>query len=303
MAEEENGSYVMGRSPSETRRLQAQEKIFGGYTEQFLQMAGVRSGMRILDIGCGAGDVTMTAARIVGESGSVTGVDADAGVLAVARQRVAAAGMRNVSFTQATLPDVPVETGFDAVIGRFVLVHMDDPAAVLRAVSRFAVPGGVVAFQDLNITRMRAVPQLPLVTASTEWICAGLRAGGRNPDLGAELFSVFRWAGLAVPEMNVAVPAGSDQAICEVIAATVASLLPLIEGAGVATREEIGPDTLARRLWEEVRAADATIIAPELAGAWAPIPSRDQDERREPGNVSRSSPRPGGVESPAGAAG
>lgn len=276
MAEVGSGSYVMGRSPSETQRLQAQDKIFGGYTERFLRMAGVRPGMRILDIGCGPGDVTMTAARIAGESGGVTGVDADDELLAVATRRAAAAGMRNVSFTRAVLPDVPLEPGFDAVIGRFILVHLDQPAVALRAVSRLAAPGAVVAFQDLNITRMHALPRVPLVTACTEWICTGFRAGGRNPDSGWELFSIFRDAGLAVPEMNVAVHAASDQATCDVIAAVVASLMPLIERAGTGTRQEVDPDTLALRLREEVRAADAAIIGLELAGAWTRTPARDQ---------------------------
>jgi ubiquinone/menaquinone biosynthesis C-methylase UbiE len=62
-----------------------------------------------------AGDVTMTAARIARESGSVTGVDADA-ILGVARRRAEDAGMRTVSFVQASLPGVPLEPAFDAVI-------------------------------------------------------------------------------------------------------------------------------------------------------------------------------------------
>jgi 2-polyprenyl-3-methyl-5-hydroxy-6-metoxy-1,4-benzoquinol methylase len=276
---EEKTAYVMGRSPSETQRLQAQEKVFGRGTEQLLRLAGIRPGMRILDVGCGAGDVTLTAARIAGTSGSVLGVDADADILTVARQRVADAGIRNASFTQGTIPDLPLSSEFDAVIGRFILIHLDDPAAVLRTVSRLVVPGGLVTFQDLNITRMRSVPPLPLVAQCTQWICEGLCAGGRDPDTGEQLFAIFREAGLPVPEMMVAVPAVpavptvSGQAVCEVVAATVSSLLPLIERAGVATREEIDPGTLARRLWEEAKASDALLVAPELAGAWARIPS------------------------------
>jgi ribosomal protein L11 methylase PrmA len=89
MASAGNDSYVLGRSASETLRLQAQEKIFGPYTEQFLRMAGIGPGMRILDVGSGAGDVALAAARITRASGTVTGVDADAEILEIARRRAA----------------------------------------------------------------------------------------------------------------------------------------------------------------------------------------------------------------------
>ncbi len=272
MANAGNDSYVLGRSASETRRLQAQEKIFGPYTEQFLRMAGIGPGMRILDVGSGAGDVALAAARITGASGRVTGVDADAEILSTARRRAADAGFPNVSFTHASLPELPLEGGFDAVTGRFILIHLDDPAAALRAVSTLVRPGGLVAFQEYITSCMRAVPQLPLLEKCTEWLSAGLRAGGRDPDLGRELVAIFREAGLPLPAVNVAVHATSDRPICDLVGESITSLLPLIERSGAGTREEIGSGTLAERIWEQMTAAGAAILAPALAGAWTRIP-------------------------------
>jgi ubiquinone/menaquinone biosynthesis C-methylase UbiE len=266
------GTYVLSRSPGETRRLQLQAQFYAPHTNELLRMAGIRPGMRILDAGCGAGDVSMEAARIAEASGSVLGVDADHEILAVARRRVAGAGLSNVSFEQASVPDVPLGAEVDAVIGRLILVHLDDPAAALRAMSRLVVPGGVVAFQDFNVSRARSVPEVPLMTRCVGWICAALRAGGRNPDTGERLISIFRRAALPVPVVKAAIPATTDPAACELAAATVVSLLPMIEKAGVATREEIDPDTLAERLWADVSAADAVIVLPELVGAWARVP-------------------------------
>lgn len=266
------GTYLMGRSLGETRRLQLQGQFYAPHTNQLLRMAGIRPGMRILDAGCGPGDVSMEAARITEASGSVLGIDADAEILSVARRRAADAGLSNVSFEQASLPDVPVGSEVDAVIGRLILLHLDDPAAALRAMSRLVVPGGVVAFQDFNVSRARSVPEAPLLARCVEWVCAAGRAGGRNPDTGDQLISIFRRAGLPVPVVRVAVPVTTDPAACELLAATVVNLLPVIEKAGIASRQEIDPDTLAERIWAEMSAADAVIVLPELVGAWARVP-------------------------------
>ena len=66
--------YILGHSASEIQRLKTQAEILRPITERLLLNAGIRPGMRVLDIGCGAGDVTMLAAEKVGPSGSVVGL-------------------------------------------------------------------------------------------------------------------------------------------------------------------------------------------------------------------------------------
>lgn len=80
-------AYLLGHSPTETDRLVLQARLYDPITEQALRTAGLRPGMRVLDVGCGAGDVTFLAARIVGPTGSVTGVDAAPRALDVADRK------------------------------------------------------------------------------------------------------------------------------------------------------------------------------------------------------------------------
>ncbi|MGW5425482.1 methyltransferase domain-containing protein, partial [Streptomyces sp. NPDC003943] len=82
-------AYLLGHSPTETDRLVLQARLYDPITEQALRTAGLRPGMRVLDVGCGAGDVTFLAARIVGPTGSVTGVDAAPRALDVADSETA----------------------------------------------------------------------------------------------------------------------------------------------------------------------------------------------------------------------
>src|SRR6266516_2870131 len=110
-------TYVMGRSQAETQRLQKQGDLFKPATRCLLQRAGIVSGMKILDVGSGAGDVALLAAEFVGPTGEVVGVDVDAEILKTARARVRAAGMTQVSFVAGDIRSVSLDRDFDAVIG------------------------------------------------------------------------------------------------------------------------------------------------------------------------------------------
>src|SRR5215475_8081510 len=93
-----DADYVLGRTDAEHRRLVQQAAFLRPSTERMLRAAGVGPGMRVLDVGCGMGDVSFLVAEIVGPSGSVVGIDLDAHALAVAEQRRTAMTLANVSF-------------------------------------------------------------------------------------------------------------------------------------------------------------------------------------------------------------
>lgn len=266
-------AYVMGRSAHETNRLQRQAELYGPHTEHLLTLAGVAPGMRVLDVGCGAGDVTMQVARLVGPTGSVIGVDVDPDVLAVARLRAAEEGLVNVSFQRATLPDVPLAEPVDALVGRLIVMHLDDPAATVRALSGLVRSGGVVSFQDFNATLCRTVPAQPLFNQVRDWLLDALRAGGRNPNAGDDLFAVLRDAGLAVAGVAAETPGGfAESGIHDYLATTLTSVVPLITAHGIATLAELDLDTIADRLVQEGKESGAVVFPPELVAAWARVP-------------------------------
>jgi ubiquinone/menaquinone biosynthesis C-methylase UbiE len=77
-------TYILGHSHAEIRRLMLQAAILRPFTERLLRNAEIGPGMRVLDLGCGAGDVSMLAAELVGASGSVVGIDRNPQVIALA---------------------------------------------------------------------------------------------------------------------------------------------------------------------------------------------------------------------------
>ncbi|MGW3291002.1 class I SAM-dependent methyltransferase [Streptomyces sp. NPDC001002] len=264
--------YAMGTAPSEAGRLDVQDALYGGFTEYLLRAAGLREGMRVLDVGCGTGGVSLAAARIVGPSGHVVGVDMNAQVLETARANATASGMSDIRFEHRVLPDVELPEPVDALVGRLVLMHLEDPVAVVKELTGSVRSGGLVTFQEVNISRARAIPEVPLVTRCREWICAGQREAGSNPDMGEQVAQVLRSVGVADPSVAVAVPTGvADSAAMTLVTETVRSLLPLIERSGTADAREVDIDTLHGRLSDACAAAEATVYLSELVAAWGQL--------------------------------
>jgi len=262
--------YPLGYSAEEGRRLAAQAAMLEDLTADVLRRAGLAPGMRVLDLGCGVGDVSLLAARIVGETGSVLGVDRSASSLEVAGQRAATLGLRQVRFAEAELDTFTSTEQFDALIGRLVLLYLREPVAVLRRLARQVRSGGIVAFQEYDMTQCAQVPPSALFTQVRRWLLDAFVAGGAELDMGTRLYSTFLRAGLPPPTLIATsrVEAGPDTQGYEYFCGVLRSLLPLIERTGIASASQVEIDTLARRLKEDALAHERVLFPPRMIGAW-----------------------------------
>ena len=269
-------SYAMGRSEAETERLIRQSGLYAPFTRRLFERAGLGPGMRVLDVGTGAGDVALIAAEMVGASGAVVGVDRDPAVLETARARAGRAALSNATFVEGDAEAPGLEGGFDAAVGRLVLMHQPNPAKTLGSVASMVRPGGVVAFQEYNCTTrsMVALPPTPLWAEALGWIAAALERAGVETEMGFKLRGAFAEAGLAEPKMELNAPVGGGPGWGghEFAAETVRTLLPLLERFGIVSAEEVRIETLAERLREEMVASGGVGKPPEMVSAWAQKP-------------------------------
>jgi SAM-dependent methyltransferase len=116
-----------------------------------LRAAGIGPGMSVLDVGSGAGDVALLLADLVGPRGRVLGIDANPEVLVCARTRAAAVGLGNVDFRAGRLETFDLPPGFDAVVGRWVLMYLPDPVSFLGHLTGALRPGAIVAFNEMDL--------------------------------------------------------------------------------------------------------------------------------------------------------
>lgn len=265
--------YVMERSDTETQRLIRQATFREPLTRRLFTEAGMTEGMTVLDLGSGAGDVAFLAAELVGPTGSVVGVDADPEVLRTARARAEHAELRNVEFIEDDLRAVDPSQVVDAIVGRFVLMYLSDPAAALRAVTKHLRPGGIVAVQEVNWMQDSLVtyPSTPLWERTWSWMCETVREAGVERHMGYKLHRSFLEAGLPQPQMLLEskVASSSDTDAHEYAADTLRNMLPMLVNFGIATEEEVDIDTLAQRLHAETVASGGVIKITDVISAHA----------------------------------
>ncbi len=261
---------LLRNDPQELKRLARQGALLREPSSVILRQAGIGAGMRVLDLGTGIGELAFLAAELVGPEGEVVGVDQSEGALQVAEQRAAASGLRNVSFEQGDVASWDPPCEFDAVIGRLVLIYVKDPPAVVRRHALALRPGGVYVAIEYEMQVTRTVPPTPLAMRCVDRMLKAFAAGRVDTALGARLGLVLSEAGLASPTVFgvQAFLAPSDPLGSGNLAAIVQSLLPVIERAGLATREEVDIETLERRLAAELAEHGAGVAPPTLVGAW-----------------------------------
>jgi ubiquinone/menaquinone biosynthesis C-methylase UbiE len=267
---ESDSTYVLGHTDVEVQRLLLQGRLYNDYTEHALRLAGLRPGMRVLDVGCGPGDVSFIAARLVGPSGTVLGVDAAPEMIELARTRASQQGLSAVHFTQSAIDAIALDGPVDAVVGRLILMHLPDPAATLRHLGSFVRPGGVIAFSENDITETRSIPDIPLFRQVTKGIARAFEAMELSPRFGTTLHTIFADAGLGAPHLTLGTPIGTaaDTDILAYAAEVWRLVSPIAQQLGFAIDELADIDSFVPRFRREALAVNALITMPPLITAW-----------------------------------
>ena len=152
-------------------------------------------GMRVLDLGCGVGSITLDLAEIVAP-GQVVGVDADASQLEVARASASARGLPNARFEVADAYALPFpNNAFAAALAHTLLIHLREPERALRELRRVVRPGGVVAVSDDDFGTAVLSPSDPLVEEAISLLVRVVQHNGGNPYYARHLRRCFLEAG------------------------------------------------------------------------------------------------------------
>ena len=266
----DDSQYILGHSDREIERLKSQAQLIDPITERFFREAGLGPGMRVLDVGSGAGDVAFLAADIVGTTGEIVGVDRVPAALEVARARAAAKSLANVTFTEGDPTTMTFDRPFDAVIGRYVLQFQHGPATMLRHLAAHVRPRGLLAFHEIDWGGLGSFPAMPTFERCCRWGIETLRMHGTESRMGSKLYATFIAAGLPPPTMRLEAPIGAGAAIVPwllMFTDLIGVLLPEMERLGVATTQEVGLETLAARLTAEADALSSVVIGHYQIGA------------------------------------
>ena len=262
--------YFLGHSEIELERLMVQDEVLRPITERLLRSAGLIQGMRVLDIGCGAGDMSMQLAKLVGPDSMVVGVDFASSALESAVARAARRGLSNVVFVHADLADFADPQPFDFVVGRYVLVHQADPASFIRMAASHLHPGGVLAFHEVDCqTNFESCPPVPLADELAAEVERIVRPTLLSIDAPRRLIALFAEAGLAAPTLFCERLVGGGTAIpaLRYIAATLAAIRALTRP----TESAVDVEKLTMELVEATTASRSQYVFSPQYCVWTTI--------------------------------
>jgi 2-polyprenyl-3-methyl-5-hydroxy-6-metoxy-1,4-benzoquinol methylase len=266
-----NPAYVLGHSDREISRLKVQARLLEPVTKQFLRDAGITAGMRVLDIGSGAGDVAFLAAELVGRSGEIIGCDTSSAAVAAATRAAEEGGMHHVFFRESDPAHMEFSQRFDAIVGRYVLLFQTSPAEMLRKLARHVRPGGVMVFHEPDWASARSTPPAPTYDRCVGWIRDTFRISGTDSDMASKLYAAFIGADLAAPTMRMQTFISGGAAcsdFLQAVADLIGILVPTMERQGIATVAEADVATLAERLTAEVKNNGSVVVGRSEVGAW-----------------------------------
>ncbi|MGY5876313.1 MAG: methyltransferase domain-containing protein [Candidatus Thorarchaeota archaeon] len=192
----ESTGYVHEGTEEEVGRLEFQAKEDEEHLSNEFDILQLRSGMTVLDAGCGTGAVTRRIARRIAPSNAV-GVDLDVFFITKARELATNEGIENIEFEVGNITDLQFsDTIFNLSYGRLVLMHVRDPVKAVSELRRVTKSGGVVAISDTDDDAMLIYPPIPksteLKNKSIEW----MKTKGVDRHIGKRLYSIFHQAGL-----------------------------------------------------------------------------------------------------------
>ena len=265
----QQADYVLGYTNVEQQRLIRQARVLAPLTQRFLRDAGISSGMHVLDIGCGMGDVTMIAAQLVGTAGHVTSIDLDQASIETARRRAAAFGFENTSFGRADIAEYMPSRPFDAIIGRLVLEFVPDPTAIIKRLYGMLRPGGILALQEPTWKLwLTYSAHLPLRLSVTKAVRDAFQAGGASTEMEQQLYQGFIASGFQEPQLRAELPVGNSPEFRSLLPDLLAALMPNIMAKSLTIGHLGDLNTLKDRLDQELDKENSFASYVALIGAF-----------------------------------
>jgi SAM-dependent methyltransferase len=235
---EQPESYVLRGGHAGAARLRLINRVKWPTTERLLGTAGLRAGMRVLDLGCGGGAVTMKMAALVGAEGEVVGIDVDPSILRLAQQEADGSKLP-VTFRHLGAEELDEAADYDFAYSRYLLSHLRHPERALEAMVRALRPGGRLAVEDVFFPGHVCHPPNAAFDRYLELYGAVVRAKGADPAIGVRLVGMALDAGLSDVQVELVVPVFREGEGKRLAHVTVEHIREAVLGAGLATGKEV----------------------------------------------------------------
>ena len=164
----------------------------------------LRSGMTLLDCGCGPGTITIGLAETVAPA-EVVGVDIEAGQIEIAHSKAVDLGISNLRFETGNAYELPyADNSFHAVFSGSLIEHLGDPVKALREMYRVLKADGIVGLRNSDFAGIIISPSNPLLDRAIDLYIKFRQYNGGEPYIGRRLRALLREAGFKNTKASVA---------------------------------------------------------------------------------------------------
>ncbi len=265
--------YVIRGGLAGGERLRLMSRVLQRTTGALLDRVALADGMHCLDVGCGAGDVTVEIARRIAPRGIVIGIDLDAVKLGLAREHamqsdVASVASFMIGDIRRDLPSGP----FDLIYARFVLSHLNHPEKLIDTFHRHLRPGGRLVLEDADFSSYFAYPECAAFDAHRELLTSAMRRRGGDPEIGRRLPLMLNDAGFDAVGVEVVQPMGLEGEVKLLAPLTTENMIDSLVREGLESQMTI--DRIVTDLYAFARDPRTLMGVPRIVQAWGARPAR-----------------------------
>lgn len=199
-------SYLFGKKDVTSERLTLINSIYNPYSEQFITQALKTPQGRVLEIACGPGLMSCWFAKQDNIT-SMLGIDIDAAAVANATALSQAEQLTNTEFKVLSVYDLDLlEGAFDIIYLRFILIHLTNPTAALRAIYNKLKPNGVMICETAIHSHCFSDPKNNSYDQFIKIAMQTFASQGKDCDLGKQIYSLCRSQQFSVEHMHYVQP-------------------------------------------------------------------------------------------------
>jgi SAM-dependent methyltransferase len=258
----EKSSYIIRGGVEGRERLRVLARVMRPTSLAFLHRAGLKSGMTVLDVGSGGGDLAFDLAAIVGPTGNVVGTEIDQVKLDIARAEAKALNLANVEFQLGNIQQEAPAQRFDLIHARFILTHLTQPEKALANMMAALRPGGILAIEDIEFRGYISYPDCPAIWKYVAFYTDTVKRRGGDANIGPRLPTMLRAANFEGVDVNIVQPVGIEGEVKLISPLTMEAIADSVISEGLATREEV--DQLVAELYEFARKPDTLGCMPRV---------------------------------------
>ncbi len=263
--------YMLATGERAASRLDLLERMFGPATRHLLSAIGLRSGMRVAEIGCGIGLTAQWVSTGVSPGGVVVGVDSSSEQLHIAEKSAREAGTTSLSFREGNAYETGLpRNSFDLVYSRFLLCHLADPAKALEEMNSLLKRGGILVCEDHDDGGIFTEPPTHAYKRLIEISETVNRSHGLDSYIGLKLPRLFYAEGFSQPDVNVnqiALLRGEEKRFWEL---TLREAAPAILAAHASSADEL--DVICAEMRQIAQDESILLMLARVTQVWARKP-------------------------------